>query len=40
VVGTYSEVVVEPGAVIPVCIAKAGRVLIVIVETALLYLDI
>jgi hypothetical protein len=40
VTGAHSEVVVEPGVVIPVGMPKARRVLIVIVETALLYLDV
>jgi hypothetical protein len=40
VIGAYSEVVVEPGVVIPVGIPKTRRVLIIIVEIALLYLNI
>jgi len=40
VIGAHSEVVVEPGTVIPVGIPKARGVLIMIVEIALLYLNI
>jgi len=40
VTGAHSEVMVKPGTVIPVGIPKARGVLIVTVETALLYLDV
>jgi hypothetical protein len=40
VTSAHSEVVVKPGAVIPVGIPKARRMLIITVEIALLYLNI
>jgi hypothetical protein len=40
VIGTYSEVVVELGIVIPIGIPKARGVLIVIVEIALFYFNV